>query len=62
MFYNLHTEFLFKLQLWKVTHLTFEKDPEPYGRIRDHNISTMAQENGITVINRTSHTLYCLEK
>lgn len=47
---------------WKVTHLTFEKDPEPYGRIRDQNITTMAQEMGITVICRTSHTLYNLEK
>ncbi|GFT83862.1 cryptochrome-1 [Nephila pilipes] len=51
---------LFKL--WKTTHLTFEKDPEPYGRIRDHNTTTMAQENGVTVISRTSHTLYRLEK
>ncbi|XP_076331466.1 cryptochrome-1-like isoform X1 [Tachypleus tridentatus] len=47
---------------WNVTHLTFEEDPEPYGRVRDHSITIMAQELGIKVICRTSHTLYKLEK
>ncbi|KAG8197157.1 hypothetical protein JTE90_011318 [Oedothorax gibbosus] len=51
---------LFKL--WNVTHLTIEKDPEPFGRIRDHNTTTMAMENGVIVISRTSHTLYRLDK
>ncbi|CAK1548546.1 unnamed protein product [Leptosia nina] len=46
---------------WGTTALTFEEDPEPYGRVRDHNITTKCREVGITVISRVSHTLYKLD-
>ncbi|CAH0722552.1 unnamed protein product, partial [Brenthis ino] len=48
-------------QEWGTTALTFEEDPEPYGRVRDHNIMTKCQEVGITVTSRISHTLYKLD-
>ncbi|XP_056632946.1 cryptochrome-1 [Diorhabda sublineata] len=46
---------------WGTTVLTFEEDPEPFGRVRDHNITALCNELGITVIQRVSHTLYHLE-
>ncbi|GFG34256.1 hypothetical protein Cfor_08204 [Coptotermes formosanus] len=46
---------------WGTTNLTFEEDPEPFGRVRDQNIMAMCKELGITVISRVSHTLYKLE-
>lgn len=36
---------------WGTTSLTFEEDPEPFGRVRDHNIKTLCRELGITVNN-----------
>ncbi|CAG5018070.1 unnamed protein product [Parnassius apollo] len=47
---------------WGTTALTFEEDPEPFGRIRDKNIMTKCHEIGISVISRVSHTLYKLDK
>jgi len=47
---------------WGTTCLTFEKDPEPFGKVRDANITHIAREMGIQVIIKTSHTLYKLEK
>ncbi|XP_052866776.1 cryptochrome-1-like [Anopheles cruzii] len=47
---------------WGTTCLTFEEDPEPFGRVRDHNISAMCKELGIEVISAASHTLYNLER
>ncbi|XP_013166823.1 PREDICTED: cryptochrome-1-like isoform X2 [Papilio xuthus] len=47
---------------WGTTELTFEEDPEPYGRVRDHNIMTKCREVGISVVSRVSHTLYKLDK
>jgi len=47
---------------WNTTCLTFEEDPEPFGRVRDHNITEMCNELGISVISAVSHTLYKLEK
>lgn len=35
---------------WGITCLSFEEDPEPFGRVRDHNIKTLCKELGITVI------------
>nr|CAI5838380.1 unnamed protein product [Callosobruchus analis] len=46
---------------WGTTSLTFEEDPEPYGRVRDHNIIAMCKELGISVVQRVSHTLYHLQ-
>lgn len=50
------------LQEWKVTRLTFEYDPEPYGRERDGAIIKMAQEFGVETIVRNSHTLYNMDR
>ncbi|XP_059191050.1 cryptochrome-2 [Centropristis striata] len=47
---------------WKVTKLTFEYDPEPYGKERDGAIIKMAQEFGVTTVVRNSHTLYNLDR
>lgn len=47
---------------WGITALTFEEDPEPYGRVRDHNIMTKCREVGIAVTSRVSHTLYKLDR
>ncbi|XP_070686915.1 cryptochrome-2 [Pempheris klunzingeri] len=50
------------LKEWKVTRLTFEYDPEPYGKERDGAIIKMAQEFGVETIVRNSHTLYNLDR
>lgn len=47
---------------WGTTNLTFEEDPEPFGRVRDHNISALCKELGISVVQRVSHTLYKLDE
>ncbi|XP_076271062.1 cryptochrome-1-like isoform X3 [Rhynchophorus ferrugineus] len=46
---------------WGTTSLTFEEDPEPFGRVRDHNIIALCKELGINVIQKVSHTLYHLQ-
>ena len=52
----------FFIQEWSTTCLTFEEDPEPFGRIRDQNIVTMCREMNVSVISRASHTLYNPQK
>lgn len=47
---------------WATTCLTFEEDPEPFGRVRDHNITEICRELSVEVITAVSHTLYKLEK
>ncbi|XP_008303150.1 cryptochrome-2-like [Stegastes partitus] len=47
---------------WNVTRLTFEYDPEPYGKERDGAIIKMAQEFGVETVVRNSHTLYNLDR
>lgn len=47
---------------WGTTNLTFEEDPEPFGRARDFNISTLCTELGISVVQKVSHTLYKLDE
>lgn len=47
---------------WRTTCLSFEEDPEPFGRVRDHNIMAMCKEFRIEVLQNASHTLYKLEK
>ncbi|KAI4494552.1 hypothetical protein M0804_000753 [Polistes exclamans] len=47
---------------WGTTNLTFEEDPEPFGRVRDHKISTLCKELGISVVQKVSHTLYKLDE
>lgn len=46
---------------WGTTNLTFEEDPEPFGRVRDLNIMAMCKELGISVVSKASHTLYKLD-
>lgn len=46
---------------WGTTVLTFEIDPEPFGRVRDQSITELCKDLGITVIQNVSHTLYHLE-
>ncbi len=43
---------------WNVKRLTFEIDTEPYAKIRDDEISNLAEKNGIEVVRKTSHTLF----
>jgi len=50
------------LQEWNVTRLTFENDPEPYGKERDGAIIKMAQEFGVETVIKNSHTLYNLDR
>uniref|UniRef100_A0A8D2IHZ2 Photolyase/cryptochrome alpha/beta domain-containing protein n=1 Tax=Varanus komodoensis TaxID=61221 RepID=A0A8D2IHZ2_VARKO len=47
---------------WKVTHLTFEVDTEPYARQRDAEVVRLAAEHGVQVIQKVSHTLYDTER
>ncbi|KAL3882844.1 hypothetical protein ACJMK2_029148 [Sinanodonta woodiana] len=47
---------------WNITTLSFEEDPEPFGKERDAAISAMAKEAGVEVIVRMSHTLFNLQK
>lgn len=49
-------------QEWNVTRLTFEFDPEPYGKERDNAIIKMAHEFGVETTVRNSHTLYTLDR
>lgn len=53
---------IFLCQEWGTTNLTFEEDPEPFGRVRDQNIMAMCKELNISVVSHVSHTLYKLEK
>ncbi|XP_071802259.1 cryptochrome-1-like isoform X1 [Asterias amurensis] len=43
---------------WKVTRLTFESDTEPYAVKRDDLVKTIAEEHGVEIIQKMSHTLY----
>ena len=45
-------------QIWNVEKITFESDTEPYSITRDAEITKIAQEFGIQVVTKLSHTLY----
>lgn len=47
---------------WKITKLTFEVDSEPFGIQRDAAITTLAEELGVEVVQKVSHTLYDVNK
>ncbi|BES96008.1 cryptochrome [Nesidiocoris tenuis] len=49
------------LKEWGTTCLTFEEDPEPFGRVRDQNIIALCRSMSITVYTEVAHTLYKLE-
>ncbi|XP_022085334.1 cryptochrome-2-like isoform X2 [Acanthaster planci] len=46
---------------WQISHLTFEHDTEPYAKIRDEAVTTIAEEHGVRVTQKTSHTLYDIQ-
>ncbi|RZF33049.1 hypothetical protein LSTR_LSTR007965 [Laodelphax striatellus] len=46
---------------WGTTNLTFEEDPEPFGRVRDQNVMAICKEMGISVVSKVSHTIYRLD-
>lgn len=50
------------LQEWKITHLSYEYDSEPFGKERDAAINKLAKEAGVEVNVGISHTLYDPEK
>ena len=61
--FTIQTYFVFlNLQEWQITTLSFEEDPEPFGKERDAAITALAQEAGVETVVRTSHTLYNLKK
>ncbi|XP_073686206.1 cryptochrome circadian regulator 5 [Garra rufa] len=47
---------------WKITRLTFEVDTEPYSQSRDKEVMKLAEENGVEVIPKISHTLYNIDR
>lgn len=49
-------------QEWNITRLSYEYDSEPFGKERDAAIRKLANEAGVEVIVRISHTLYDLDK
>lgn len=57
------TEVLPKLfEKWKITRLTFEVDTEPYSQSRDKEVMKLAEEHGVEVIPKISHTLYNIDR
>ena len=46
------------MKKWKIDLLTFEKDIEPYARVRDEKITRLAKSSGVKVKTFTSHTMF----
>ena len=46
---------------WDITRLSFEVDCEPFRKSRDAVITGLAEQSGVEVISRVSHTLYDVE-
>ncbi len=53
---------LYCIQEWNINRLSYEYDSEPFGKERDAAIKKLANEAGVEVIVRISHTLYDLDK
>ncbi|XP_026474410.1 LOW QUALITY PROTEIN: cryptochrome-1-like [Ctenocephalides felis] len=49
------------LERWGVTLLSYETDPEPYGRARDRKLAARCRDNGVEIVEYESHTLYPLD-
>lgn len=47
---------------WKVTRLTYEYDTEPHNLSCDKKVTQLAEEHGIEVIYKISHTLYNIDR
>ena len=43
---------------WKITHLVYEYDPDPYACDRDEEATKLAEEAGVEVIVKHGFTLY----
>ena len=43
---------------WGVSRLSFEADSDPFGAQRDAVVRHLAEEAGVEVVSKTSHTLY----
>ena len=46
------------IEQWSITHLSFERDPEPIWKERDDSVKQLAKSFGIKVIEKISHTLW----
>uniref|UniRef100_A0A8C7CRZ8 Cryptochrome circadian regulator 5 n=1 Tax=Oncorhynchus kisutch TaxID=8019 RepID=A0A8C7CRZ8_ONCKI len=49
-------------QKWKVTRLTYEYDTEPFSLRRDKEVVRLAEEHGVEIIYKVSHTLYDIDR
>lgn len=47
---------------WNVTKLTYEYDTEPYSLSRDKAVTSLAEEHGVQVVYKISHTLYDIQR
>lgn len=47
---------------WNITKLTLESECEPFGQQRDEAIASLAEEYGVEMSSRSSHTLYSIDK
>lgn len=47
---------------WGVSRLTYEYDTEPYSRSRDQRVSELAEEHGVEVVYKISHTLHDIDR
>ena len=50
------------LKEWNVVALTWEEDTEPYAKKRDARVGDLCKEQGVEVVVRLGHTLYCPEQ
>ncbi|XP_038063798.1 cryptochrome-2-like [Patiria miniata] len=46
---------------WKISHLTFELDTEPYATQRDEAVEAIAEKHGVQITKKSSHTLYDIQ-
>ena len=53
---------LYVWQLWNITTLAYEVDPEPFGRGRDDVVQQMSELAGVEIVSHVSHTLYDTEE
>lgn len=49
------------MQEWKISKLCFERDTEPYAKVRDLAAKQLAVSAGVSVHDPVSHTLYDIE-
>jgi cryptochrome len=46
------------VEKWGIEYVTFERDTEPYAKVRDKNICSILKNKGVKVESFTSHTLF----